>query len=212
MKRQSVISASRVLPLLLLASGTYAVAEDFGPAHFSGLINDYSPATVKGGPWEMHGQWTLDLHRQWDGNETADFSADMTMSGYVTSTVLTPDGSLALQTQPGVNPHTHHLKLTNVQVVKDMTGCPAYLPPATTVGFHFSHVVSLVTGNGGVAPFETTPPTSSLQVCVTGGTEVADSNITLVFLGPATGHFGTQPIHGVVRKAVAEFVEDWFRP
>jgi hypothetical protein len=212
MKRKSVVRAARVLPLLLLASGTYVMAEDFGPAHFSGLINDYSPATVKGGPWEMHGQWTLDLHRQWDGSETADFSAGMTMSGYVTSTVSTPDGTLALQTQPGVNPHTHHLKLTSVKVIKDMTGCPAYLPPATTVGFQFSHVVSLVTGNGGVAPFETNPPTSSLQVCVTGGTEVADSNITLVFGGPATSHFGTQAIHGVVRKAVPEFVEDWFRP
>ncbi len=31
---------------------------------FSGLFNDYSPlsTTVKGGPWEMHGQWSMDLH------------------------------------------------------------------------------------------------------------------------------------------------------
>jgi hypothetical protein len=48
------------------------------------------------------------------------------------------------------------------------------------------------------------PPSSTLQVCVTGGDEVpysvTNSNITLVFGGPAATHFGPQAIHGVVRK------------
>ena len=56
-----------------------------------------------------------------------------------------------------------------------------------------------------MAPFETNPPSSTLQVCVTGGLDVpfsvTNSNITLVFAGPATSHFGTQAIHGVVRAA-----------
>ena len=68
--------------------------------------------------------------------------------------------------------------------------------------------VSLMTGNGSNAPFETTPPSSTLQVCVTGGTEIAYSNVTLVFGGPPTtavSHFGTQAIHGVVRKASDEW-------
>jgi hypothetical protein len=85
-----------------------------------------------------------------------------------------------------------------------MEGCPAYLPPATVTGFQISDTVSLLTGNGSIAPFETNPPTSTLQVCVTGGNDVPfsveNSNITLVFGGPATMHFGPQAIHGVVRK------------
>jgi hypothetical protein len=36
-------------------------------------------------------------------------------------------------------------------------------------------------------------------VCVTGGTQVESSNITLVFGAPASGHFGSQPINGAVR-------------
>src|ERR1700722_7979457 len=74
----------RVLSLLLLFSGACALAQQNVPAHLSGLINDYSPSTVKGGPWEMHGQWTMDFRREWHGEwvTTADFLTDMTMSGY----------------------------------------------------------------------------------------------------------------------------------
>ena len=195
MKNKTLISAVRLLSLIGLVSGTCALAEDFRPTHFSGLINDYSPASVKSGPWEMHGQWTMDLRRDWRNGESAEFSADMTMSGYG----KTADGAVDA-TQFGQNPHTHHIKLTSMKVMPDMTGCPAYLPPATTSGFQISGTVELITGNGGPAPFETTPPTSTLQVCIMGGTEVANSNITLVFSGPASSHFGSQAIHGVVRK------------
>jgi hypothetical protein len=194
MKNKTLNSAVRIVSLIGLVSGTCALAEDFRPAHFSGLINDYSPASVKSGPWEMHGQWTMELRRDRRYGESADFSADMTMSGYG----KTADGAVDAA-QFGQNPHTHHIKLTNMKVMPDMTGCPAYLPPATTSGFQISGTVDLITGNGGTAPFETTPPTSTLQVCITGGTEVATSNITLVFNGPATSHFGSQAIHGVVR-------------
>ncbi|MGC1635238.1 MAG: hypothetical protein WA744_07280, partial [Candidatus Acidiferrales bacterium] len=41
---------------------------------------------------------------------------------------------------------------------------------------------------------------SMLQVCVNGGTDVPFSNVTLVFGAPASGHFGMQAIHGVVRE------------
>jgi hypothetical protein len=203
MKSKTLSSAIRALSLLSLAAGTCALAEDFRPAyfpeHFSGLINDYSPASVKSGPWEMHGQWTMDIRRERRAGELADFTADMTMSGYGKTAAGAVDA-----TQFGQNPHTHHIKLTNVSVTPDMTNCPAYLPPATTSGFQINGTVSLITGNGSNAPFETTsPPISTLQVCVTGGDEVAHSNITLVFGGPATTHFGTQAIHGVVRKTSA---------
>jgi hypothetical protein len=202
MKSKTPTSAVRVLSLLLLVSGTCALAQGRGPVHFSGLINDYSPlsATVKGSPWEMHGQWSMDLHPEW---ASADFSADMTMSGYGRTGTGAVD-----PTQPLVNPHTHHIKLTNVRITWDMTGCPAYAPPATKTGFQINGTVTLLTGNGSNAPFESDPPVSTLQVCVTGGDDIKysiqNSNITMVFGGPATTHFGPQAIHGVVRKQATD--------
>jgi hypothetical protein len=200
MKSKTLTSAVRALSLIFMVSATCVSAQERRPVHFSGLINDYSPATVKGGPWEMHGQWTLDLHADVG---TADFSADMTMSGYGKTAAGAVD-----PTQAGVNPHTHHIRLTKVRVIWDMIGCPTYAAPVPTTGFQLSGTVSLLTGNGSIAPFETDPPSSTLQVCVLGGNDVpysvTNSNITLVFGGPATTHFGTQAIHGVVRKTSAD--------
>ena len=82
MKSNTLASAVRVLSVLLLVSGTCAFAEG-RPVHFTGLINDYSPLdpTIKGSPYEMHGQWSMDVNPE---KGTADFSADMTMSDYGT--------------------------------------------------------------------------------------------------------------------------------
>jgi hypothetical protein len=197
MKSKMLTSAARVLSLLWVVAGGCAFAQEFNPDHLTGLINDYSPlnTSVKGSPWEMHGQWSMDLHSHWG---TADFIADMTMSGFGTTSTGAVD-----PTHPLVNPHTHHIRLTNAKITWDMTGCPTYSPPATIIGFQLNGTVSLLTGNGSIAPFETDPPSSTLQVCVMGGNDVQyslpNANITLVFGGPATTHFGPQPLHGVVR-------------
>ena len=199
---KSKILTLAVLPLLFLVSAARIFAQDRGAVHFSGLINDYSPwsATVKGSPWEMHGQWSLDVYPE---RGRADFVADMTMSGFGKTSAGAVD-----PTQPLVNPHTHHIRLKDAQISWDMTGCPAYMPPATLMGFQFKDTVKVMTGNGSIAPFETDPPSSTLQVCVTGGDDVrysvTNSNITLVFGGPAVMHFGSQAIHGVVRKPLEE--------
>jgi hypothetical protein len=196
MKSKTLTSAVRALALLLLVSTTCALAQERGPVHFTGLLNDYVPllTTVKGSPYEMHGQWSMDVHPEWG---TADFTADMTMSSFGKTAAGAVD-----PTQPLVNPHTHHIKLTDVRITWDMTGCPPYAP-ATQMGFQINGTVSLLTGNGSNGAFETNPPSSTLQVCVTGGLDVPfsvpDSNITLMFAGPATSHFGPQAIHGVVR-------------
>jgi hypothetical protein len=203
MKSKTLTLAVLAFSLLLLVSATCASAQERRPVHFSGLINDYSPSTVKGGPWEMHGQWTLDLKqdRHAELGFVADFAVDMTMSGYGTTGGL-PDG-----TKGGQSPHTHHIKLTGVTVTGNMDGCPA-VSPATLTGFQLGGTVSLITGNGSDAPFESGAPVSTLQVCITGGDEVpysiTNSNISMVFSGPATMHFGTQAIHGVVRTAKEE--------
>jgi hypothetical protein len=207
MKTRTLTSAVRMLSLLLLVSATCALAQDRRPTHFSGLINDYSPATVKGGPWEMHGQWTLDLsqERHAESGFVADFSADMTMSGFGTTAGL-PDG-----TKGGQSPHTHHIKLTKATVTWNMDGCPT-VSPATLTGFQINGTVTLMTGNGSNALFESNPPSSTLQVCITGGDaipfSVVNSNVSLVFLGAATSHFGPQAIHVVVRTAREEDVRE----
>jgi hypothetical protein len=172
-----------------------AGAQGHIPIQFAGLVNDYSPSSVKSGPWEMHGQWTMNID-EWAG--TADFSADMTMSGYGKTSTGAVD-----PTQGGANAHTHHIKLTDIAITWNTTGCPAY-SPATVGGFQFTGTVSQLTGNGSNASFETSPPSSVLQVCVSGGggnDSVPFSNITMTFLtgSPAITHFGSQPIHGVVR-------------
>jgi hypothetical protein len=191
-------SAVRVLSLFLLVSATCALAQDRRPVHFSGLINDYSPlsASVKGSPWEMHGQWSMDLHPQWG---TADFSADMTMSGYGKTTAGAVD-----PTQPLVNPHTHHIRLTNARITWNMIGCPTYLTPVPTMGFQLNGTVSLLTGNGQHCPLRDGSAfidAAGLRYRRERGQyTVTNSNITLVFGGPAATHFGPQAIHGVVRK------------
>src|ERR1035438_5279698 len=126
MKSKNLHWVVRALVVVTLASASVVVAQERGPVHFSGLINDYSPGTVKGGPWEMHGQWSLELRPE---RGTADFSAVMTMSGYGTTAAGAVD-----PTQAGQNAHTHNIGLTNATVTWDMTGCPGY-SPATKWGF-----------------------------------------------------------------------------
>lgn len=193
-------SVSRFVGLLLalgVASTIAALAQVPQVVHFSGVINDYVPLnpTVKGSPWEMHGEWTLDLNRF---RNTANFAADLTMSGYGKTSTGAPDPA-----QPGQSPHTHHIRLTNATVTWNPDDCPPS-SPATYGGFEVKATVSLLTGNGSNAPFEAQPPSSVLQVCLTGGENaysIAYSNITLVFQSgsPALAHFGGQVIHGVVR-------------
>jgi hypothetical protein len=208
MKSKTLTSVIRVVSSLLLVSATCALAQDRRQVHFSGLLNDYVPlsATIANSPYEMHGQWSMDLHPEWG---TADFSADMTMSGFGRTPANATPPNAVDPTQPLVNPHTHHIKLTNVRISYDMTGCPTYQPPATITGFQLNGTVSLITGNGTNAPFETNPPSSTLQVCITGGSEmpfsIENSNMTMVFGGPAAlKHFGSQAIHGVVRRSAEE--------
>jgi hypothetical protein len=196
MKSKTLASAVGVLPLLLLVSGTCALAQENRPVHLTGLINDYSPLdpNIKGSPYEMHGQWSMDVNAE---KSSADFLADMTMSDYGTT------AGVLDATKGGVGAHTHHIGLTNVKITWNMTGCPTYATSPPKMGFQLNGTVSLLTGNGNNASFETDPPSSTLQVCVTGGDDVKYSlptaNITLVFGGPATTHFGQQAIHGVAR-------------
>jgi hypothetical protein len=189
---------------LLLALGIPVVAQNHHPERFRGIINDFTPAhDAKGnptGPWELHGVWRLDLDRD---HGTADFSAALTMEN--------SDYWLTINSNPPADPdspvtrtpHTHHITLKDAQVTWDpavvASSCPtASYKPATTTGFMITGPAS-VTGNGGYPPFAPEGQQSQLTVCVTGGTQVQFSNVTLMFGTPASSHFGTQGINGAVR-------------
>ena len=174
---------------LVLAAGNLP-AQELRNVHFSGLVNDYSPSTVSGGPYEIRGQWSVDVNR----SGSADFSADLNMEtsdyGITGATQVDP-------TNPGTrSPHTHHISMTNATVSYDMSVCPANSPATTSAGVVINGTAT-TTANGGPAPFES-KGASTLQLCITGGSLVEFSNITLIYTGPATTHFGAQPIHGVV--------------
>jgi hypothetical protein len=191
--------------VLVLALGMSAAAQGRSRQHFRGIINDFTPAhNAQGspsGPWEMHGVWRLDLSS--DGR-TADFSAALTMEDSDYWLLINPNPPADPDSPATRTPHTHHITMKDAQVTSNpsavASGCPtaSYKPPTTT-GFMVTGSAS-VTGNGGYPPFAPQGQTSPLTVCVTGGTQVTFSNITLVFGMPASGHFGSQAINGAVRR------------
>jgi hypothetical protein len=193
--------------------GIGTLAQNRTPSHFSGLINDYSPQTIAGkavGPWEMHGTWSLDLKGR---SGLADFSAIMTMelSDQAVASGVVNNGVPASFDDPETRiPHTHHITMKDAQVSLNTGTCPAYSAPApTNPGFMVSGP-AIITGNGGPAPFSKNDTVlSMLQVCVNGGSDVAFSNISLVFSAPANGHFGMQAIHGVVRRPKLSDYDDY---
>lgn len=180
----------------IAAIGVVAVAllsaQDLRTAYFSGVINDYSPASISGGPWEIRGVWSLEVQPA----GTASFTADLTMMtsdyGITDATQVDPNNPLTR------TPHTHHISVTNATVSYDTSVCPANSPATTGTGIVVTNSATTA-ANGSPAPFES-KGSSSLQICITGGSEVVFSNVTLVYTGPATTHFGSQPIHGVVSK------------
>lgn len=177
------------------------------PSSFSGLLNDYTlPApAVAGGPYEMHGKWTLHLS---EARGTATFSAQMTME---TADFANTDPN---HDPTKLGPHTHHLSVTDGVIHNDPTDpinwktqCPAF-KPAVSDGFVVTGT-AYVTGNGGNPPFGNP---SAVTICILGGTQspsvagaqafVEFSNFTLAFAtgSRASAHFGTQAINGVVSR------------
>lgn len=212
MKSKSLWWMVSVVAVVVLALGMGALAQAPTPTHFSGSISDYTPATIQGklvGPWVMNGTWTLDLKGR---SGLADFSAAMTMessdAAVANGVVKDPDNP-----DPQVRiAHTHHITMTNAAVSTATGTCPSYAPPgpATTNPGIMVSGPAKITGNGSPAPFSKNDTVlSMLQVCVNGGSDVPFSNVTLVFSTPASNHFGSQAIHGVVRESrFSEFDDD----
>jgi hypothetical protein len=172
-----------------LAVATLA-AQDLRTVKFKGLINDYSPSTVAGGPYEIRGEWSVDVQRTGTANFAADLNMETSDYGISSPTAVDPANPATR------GAHTHHISMTNATVTYDSSVCPVFSPATTGPGVVINGT-AVTTGNGGPATFESKGP-STMQVCVTGGTEANFSNVTMVYTGPATGHFGPQAIHGVV--------------
>jgi len=183
------------------------------PAHISGLLNDYTPTapTVAGGPYEMHGKWSLQLSEE---RGTATFSAEMTME--------MADFASASHDPTTLGPHTHHISVRDGVIHDDLTDpinwktqCPTF-KPAVSGGFVITGT-AYVTGNGGSPPFGNP---SSVTICILGGTPnpsvagaqpvVEFSNFTLTFGtgSRASTHFGTQALNGVVARCERPWSHD----
>lgn len=172
------IWAATAIGFLVLIASPATQAEPQPPRHLRGLINDYSPVSISPtGPWEIRGEWELDLK---GASEKAVFTAELTMvrSDYwVWSTSANADDPAAR------TPHTHHIAVRGTVTM-------------LANGFRVSGPAQ-VTASGNPAPFG---PATQLQIDVTGGSSVPYSNIKLTFIGDAAGHFGMQPLEGVVRS------------
>lgn len=169
-------------------------AQDIRKVQFSGSVSDYSPSTISGGTWEIRGNWSPDI------SGSVSFSAALTME---TSDYGITDSTQVDPANPSTrSPHTHHITLSNATVSYNTSSCPANSPATTGSGVMVTGTAT-ISGNGAPAPFES-KGASTLQICVVGGPEVEYSNVTLVFTGPVTTHFGPQAIHGVVKKVTAK--------
>jgi hypothetical protein len=179
------------------------------PTYFSGLLNDYTPASATAGtPYEMHGKWSLKLTPP----DAATFTAEMTME--------TADFANADPGDPTkLGAHTHHISVTDGVIHNDltdatnwMTSCPTFKPPVAG-GFVVTGT-AYVTGNGGNPPFGNP---SLVTICILGGAQnpavagtqsiVQFANLTLTFASTshAATHFGSQPINGVVVTCQSPF-------
>lgn len=194
---------TRIFAILVLGLGVAALAQDPPPPEdLGGIISDYTPlnSTLSPtGPWELRGHWSLHVK----GNSgQADFSAYLSME--LSDYGVTANGGNVTDPKSR-SAHAHHIVMTDATVSSDpsdTSSCPA-VSPSNTAKFVVNGPAKFISANGNSAPFEALGPTT-LQVCISGGTdgtsEIQYSNMTLAMTGPAaTKHFGSQPIHGVVR-------------
>jgi hypothetical protein len=175
----------RFIAVLLLALGAGALAQTPKQVTFRGTINDFTPASPVGGPWEVRGPWSLMVKVR---SGKADFSAALTMER--SDAGVTQSGGGDLNNPMDRMAHTHHITLVNGEVTR------------TENGFQ-------VTGNATITKDGSFPPPFGpelplLTIEITGGTgenSVPFSNVTVLFGAPAVGHFGSAPLHGVVRTS-----------
>ena len=190
MQCKSLWRATRMITVILLAAAPRVLAQDPPPiVHLSGLISDYTPVSGVSGPWEIRGEWSLNLKGD-SGKATFSANINMTHSDYWV--MLNPGAADDNSATTGRHPHTHLITVLNATITALAGG-----------GFELSGPV-FVTADGNAAPFMS--KCSDVKPCkltidVVGGKVLPLSNITVTFSGPPTSHFGTQGIHGFIRMS-----------
>lgn len=187
MKNKGLRGAVEMIAVVVLAATPWVLAQDLPRVHLSGLINDYTPMSGVGGPWEIRGEWSLELKGD---TGTATFSANINMTHSDYWVVLNPGAADDNSAKTGRHPHTHLITVPNAKITALANG-----------GFALSGPV-YVTADGEAAPFmskcsDLTP--CNLTIDLVGGKVLPLSNITLTFSGAPTTHFGMQAIHGFIR-------------
>jgi hypothetical protein len=182
MKSKTFPSMAGAILVLLLAACIGALAQSPAPrTRFSGMFDTYTPQStsnnVTTGPYEIHGPWSLVL----TGNSQANFFAALNME--------LSDGWVLTQNSGNFDPaargaHTHHITLLKGTVTSLSTGGIEIIGSAK------------ITVNGVAAPISP----SDVVIDITGGSDVAFSNIALTFAQPGAKHFGGEPLSGFVRR------------
>jgi hypothetical protein len=193
MKTKTLWWAARGLAVLILVVAIGALAEPRSPRHLGGVINDYTPISGGTTAWEVRGPWNLNLNEE---SGKADFSAALTMElsvlGQSPANVLTAS----------LSQHTHHITMKDAGVsfeTVETTECPKFIPPTSGSVLVVTGDASITANGNVITPFDPSGGTSHLMVCISGGPNVPYANVTLQFGSPASKHFGSQPIDGVVR-------------
>jgi hypothetical protein len=187
----------RVIAVLGLATGTVAFAQFPQRALFQGTLNDYTPASPPvSGPWEVRGAWSLEVNGR---TNKADFSAALTMErsdqGAIANAPTPPSGTNPLDNPALRSAHTHHITLLNGKIARITNGFTVTGPATIT--------------KDGVFPPPFGPVLPTLTITITGGAptvkgDVVFSNISVAFGPPGDMHFGTNPLHGVIRSVDPE--------
>jgi hypothetical protein len=160
---------------------------------FHGLINDFTPASAPvNGPWEVRGPWSLTVNSR---SSKAEFSAALTMERSDLGVVQNASPSTPAP-NPLDNPmlrmaHTHHITM-----IGDVT--------PITDGFQVTGYATITKDGAFPPPFGATLPLVTITITGVPPTRsdesnVAVSNITVLFASPADMHFGKNALHGVVR-------------
>jgi hypothetical protein len=185
MKSKAVLRAKTIVMALALVVSTGALAEAPNHAEFRGIINDFTSASSPvNGPWEVRGAWSLVSKGRPD---RADFSAALTMERSDAGVVVS--GGNDFNNPMDRMAHTHHITLLNGKVTPTATGFQVTGPATITKDGSFP------------PPFGPTLPTLTIEITgSTGPGSVRFSNITVLFSAPADMHFGTAPLHGVIRS------------
>jgi len=181
---------------IAFALSTAASAQVPGQLKLRGEINDYTPDSG-GGPWEMHGEWSLHLLKQVDGQpQKANFSAEVDMERSDQGVMLNGDN---FSTPTDRHAHTHHIVLNGevTSLLRDKNN--------VVIGFEVKGVAT-ITGNGNPPPdFD---QLANVTIDISGGSLVKYSNMKITFgespnpnaTASAVNHFGQYALNGVVKS------------